>query len=457
MSMTNVQVMCDWKLMGLKPKALAKSVIRPILQAIKVFNIKQETKDAIDSFIESVITDDDIVSLGNALKVDDVAANWLNLQIAKSDLFVKSSQSNKNVMKILEDSVSSSSKTHSSPSITNKRKRVCLLNGSNTSDDEIELINSTAPEMSHDSKLILASVNEMNSNFIKLQDSMNQLTQFCSVTSQKFSAYDEKFEKVDLTMTNQEARINDLNIKMISNNNDQSQILARFEERISQLEGRTYDGEEFNEDEEYVAMLGRTEDSRRKVDRLKNKIEVLLTDDSLPGLQLAGGNHSKASSTIDPAKMADLFRKTFGKTMNIVHCQNTFVRGKKNVCVTTLKYPSDATDMLKVRNKFKIHADSTRNNSIQRTLDKEAQKVYSHLIDLVKDNKLKEVSISKTGFICISVGNTFRMVLDVNEAWYIKRNGGISEDDLKNLKNGIKFVTSRKKLVNVPARYLREF
>ena len=93
--MTNVQLMCDWKMMGLKPKYLAKSVVRPILQAIKVFNIKQETKDVIDSFIESVITDDDIVSLGNALKLDDVAANWLNLQIAKPDLFVKSCQSSK--------------------------------------------------------------------------------------------------------------------------------------------------------------------------------------------------------------------------------------------------------------------------------------------------------------------------------------------------------------------------
>jgi len=331
-----------------------------------------------------------------------------------------------------------------------------MLSDNDSSDnDEKMLRNSTVPELSNDSKIIL---NTMSAEFSKLTATMQQLTDFCGAASKKFTAYDEKFVNVDSEISKHEVRINDLNINLIKNKNDQTELFARFEERLSQLEAKSFESiDKLDDDEEYVAMLGRTEDTRRKVDRIKNKIEVLITEDNLSGLRLDGSEFTKFSSTIDPAKLASLFRTTFNKSMTVSHCQKTFIRGKKHVCIATMKFASDVADMLKVRNKFKATADSTKNNSIQRPLDKESQKVYAHLIDLVKSNKLKEVSISKAGFMCISVGDTFRLILDPNEAWYIKRNGGISEEDLKNLKNGIKFVTSARKLVNVPARYLREY
>ena len=153
----------------------------------------------------------------------------------------------------------------------------------------------------------------------------------------------------------------------------------------------------------------------------------------------------------------EYLRLTFGGKFPLNHVADSYIRGKKSVIILTFKYANDTHKIIAERKKLKKDLDSTRNNSLQRVLSRDHQKIFSLLIDKVKLRQLADVSVTKSGFISVSKGTEYRTILDINEAHYIIQNSDLEIEEFAKLKDPGYFVNSNFKLVKTPVKFQREF
>ena len=124
--------------------------------------------------------------------------------------------------------------------------------------------------------------------------------------------------------------------------------------------------------------------------------------------------------------------------------------------------PHLARDAIDNRIKLKIDKLNPKNNpSLSRTLVGVHQKCHNLLSELKRDKKIKDVFISKAGYVNFTVVESERdeteiqrTVLDCNEVLYIYKNGQEADPDvIRALIRNEYFITSKLDIVEVPARF----
>jgi len=146
--------------------------------------------------------------------------------------------------------------------------------------------------------------------------------------------------------------------------------------------------------------------------------------------------------------------KVYKKKYTILYCQTAFKRGAKFVIVITFKFIDDADQALKNRSTaLKLHPNnSTENCALQPRLEATEQKIFTKLLQRVKDDKLTQVSISKRGFINVKLGEQYRIITDINEGHFFIENDP-TPDHFTKLTAKTHFVNSAYQLMDVPLEF----
>ena len=437
------------------PSYISKTVIIPILKVLLNTGIDEVTKAAINDYLDTDrIDSENYVKLGVALKNDITAKELFDKSCESIDLFVSSKKHLRCVTNICDTKSSNSSKK---VTLSQPTKRVKLLEtGSETelgSDEVMGSSNSTSG-VGKDAQFILDNINPQ---FAQLSNAIASMSQLIAANNEKFEKNAARLDKVEDLIVSESDKLRTFMSKTNESEAYLEERLSRFEERLSKIEERPLEAEaKLTDEEEFIQMIGRQENMRRKVERLRNRLEFIVAPNNFEQFIQKDDRNSEASSFIDKTKVELYLKSTFDEKCTLTNVAKSYMRGKKHVIIITFKFPNDTVKILNERKKLRVNkTDSTQNNSIQRILDKEDQKLFAFMVEMVKNKELSDVTITKGGFICISKGTDYRTLIDSNEVLYVKRNG-LSSEDFAKLKCRSHFINSHIKLVCTPNRYLSE-
>ena len=121
--------------------------------------------------------------------------------------------------------------------------------------------------------------------------------------------------------------------------------------------------------------------------------------------------------------------------------------------IVHFKHLDDVEFALNNRTKaMKLTDTPASNAAIQPTFDIVEQKMFSKLLDSVQEKVLKDVSITKRGFINVQYGNSYRVIHDLNEAHFLLDNEP-NDDFFNKLKSKSHFINSAIQFAETPERF----
>jgi len=336
-----------------------------------------------------------------------------------------------------------------------------LINQSNELGTDVVMTNTTVSAPSSKKRALENSVQDQAEPSAATQLILNQMDSYfknlqsmilTNVETGKTNA--SNIKKNTALIQENSATILDLEVKMTTEAQSRDSEIFELNKRIEAIEQASR-GERTKSDlQEYLDMLARCTLTKANASKVRKILELIIPESIYTEL--------KASDTDDVTLSADIskvnvwMKKRYNKSLVISKISNCFKRGQKIVLTIHFKHLDDVDFALKNRTKaMKLTKISTSNAAIQPTLDVVEQKVFSRLLDRVQEDIIKEISITKRGFINIQHNDYYRVIHDLNEAHFLIENPPTDEFFI-NLKTKSHFINSAIQMTETPPRFQRK-
>ena len=217
---------------------------------------------------------------------------------------------------------------------------------------------------------------------------------------------------------------------------------------------------------EYLMMLDRSTVSRSSISSVAKNVEFLVPVDMIKLFEVNSKEvalNDKANTfEISGKKILIYFNQKFRTRIELIRVLGQPRWRSIKLCISLqFTTPFNARLCIDNRQALKINDDSKKNPSLNRAIVGAQQKCHNMLSEMKKDNRIKDLFISKAGFVNYTLvdpengGKDFvRTVLDANEVlyWY-SREEVVDLEIVKSMQSGLFFINSRLELTGVPARF----
>ena len=262
---TCLEVFSEIGIQDVSMNYIARSTIWPVLKIIadKNTNIGEDTRAALLQFIgtDTNIVAADFTKLAGIIEQDCTAKDMLNKACEPKAIFIKSKLNVAKIMSILNGPCQLSS----------SKKRAKLLDSDHERENPLDDIS-----CSFDAQYIL---NNLNPQLQALTSSIASISKLCEQNNKNFMINSKRLDKVE---DEAKAEKDKLDTHILKNRVERSEIeekFCRLEERLSAMEENSREMSNctvLSDVEEYIKMISRQEETRAKVDKNRNRLELIV-------------------------------------------------------------------------------------------------------------------------------------------------------------------------------------